>query len=100
MISQMRNFSSKSSVKANNAREPGHVVLVNAIVCASLLLLPWLPARFQPKSICVALFTLGLKHPVTRCAGKVNIMKMLDILFWFPGDHSDHEQTVWEDVCS
>lgn len=94
MISQKRNFCSKSSVRTNNAREPGNVVLVKEIVCASLLLLPWLLAHFQPKSIYVALLTLGLKPPVTRCAGKVIMMKMLDILFWFLGDHSGHEHRV------
>lgn len=92
MISQKRNFCSKSSVRTK-AREPGHVVLVNATVCASLLLLPWLPPQFQPKSIYVALFTLGLTHPATHCAGKVNVVKMLDILFWFLDDHS-HEHRV------
>lgn len=61
MISQKRNFCSKSSVRTNNAGEAGHVVLVNTVVCASLLLWPWLPPRFQPKSIYMALFTLGLK---------------------------------------
>lgn len=35
MISQKRNFCSKSSVRTNNAREPGYVVLVNATVCFS-----------------------------------------------------------------
>lgn len=94
MILQKRNFCFKSSVRTNNAREPGHVVLVNATVCASLLLLLWLPPGFQPKSIYAALFILGLTHPATYCAGKVNMVKILDILFWFLGDHSDHEHRV------
>ena len=100
MISQGRSFFTKPGVRTKNAREPDYVVFVDAIICASVFLLPWLPAQFQMKSVYVALFALGLKHPVTLCAVKGNTMKMFDIPFWFLCHHSDREQALWEDVCS